>query len=96
MALSAAGGGFDGTERAGTGSRGRKQDRNSADGCGEDRAVYLRVFCQDSIHSKQGRIQPAGLGGGPTGRAPNLTYPQNRISPRISATLFWKSEKNKN
>ena len=34
----AAGGGFDGTERAGTRSDGRKQGRNSADGCGEDRA----------------------------------------------------------
>ena len=33
-----AGGGFDGTERAGTRSGGRKQGRNSADGCGEDRA----------------------------------------------------------
>ena len=44
------------------------------------------------------RADPAGrFGGGATGRAPNLTYPQNRISPRISATLFWKSEKkNKN
>ena len=35
---SAAGGGFDGTERTGTRSDGRKQGRNSADGCGEDRA----------------------------------------------------------
>ena len=34
----APGGGFDGTERAETLSDGRKQDRNSADGCGEDRA----------------------------------------------------------
>ena len=33
-----AGGGFDGTGRAGTRSDGRKQGRNSADGCGEDRA----------------------------------------------------------
>ena len=30
-------GGFDGTERAGMRSDGRKQGRNSADGCGEDR-----------------------------------------------------------
>ena len=35
----AAGGGFDGTERAGTRSDGRKQGRNSADRCGEDRAL---------------------------------------------------------
>ena len=34
----AAGGGFDGTERATTRSDGRKQGRNSTDGCGEDRA----------------------------------------------------------
>ena len=34
----APGGGFDGTERAGTRSDGHKQGRNSADGCGEDRA----------------------------------------------------------
>ena len=34
----APGGGFDGTKRAGTRSDGRKQGRNSADGCGEDRA----------------------------------------------------------
>ena len=33
----APGGGFDGTERTRTRSAGRKQDRNSADGCGEDR-----------------------------------------------------------
>ena len=32
-----AGGGFDGTKRAGTRSDSRKQGRNSADGCGEDR-----------------------------------------------------------
>ena len=32
------GGGFDGTERAGTRPDGRKQGRNSADGCGKDRA----------------------------------------------------------
>ena len=37
-ASKAAGGGFDGTERAGTRSDGRKQGRSSADGCGEDRA----------------------------------------------------------
>ena len=36
--LAAAGGDFDKTERAGTRSDGRKRDRNSADGCGEDRA----------------------------------------------------------
>ena len=37
----AAGGGLDGTERIGTRSDGCKQGRNSADGCGEDRArVY--------------------------------------------------------
>ena len=35
----AAGGGFDGTERAGTRSDGREQGGNSADGCGEDRAL---------------------------------------------------------
>ena len=34
------------------------------------------------------RIQPVGLGGGANGGASNLTYPQIRISPRISATLF--------
>ena len=34
-----AGGGFAGTERAGTRSDGRKQGRNSADGCGEDRPL---------------------------------------------------------
>ena len=34
----ASSGGFGGTERAGTRSDGRKQCRNSADGCGEDRA----------------------------------------------------------
>ena len=38
-ASSAAGGGFDGTKRAGTRSDGRRQGRNSADGCGEDRAT---------------------------------------------------------
>ena len=38
IASSAAGGGFHGTERAGTRSDGRKQGRNGADGCGEDRA----------------------------------------------------------
>ena len=32
------GGGFDGTERAGTRSDGCKHGRNSADGCDEDRA----------------------------------------------------------
>ena len=37
-ASSAAGGGFDGTERAGTRSDGRKHGRSSSDGCGEDRA----------------------------------------------------------
>ena len=31
-------GGFDGTERAGTRSDGRKRGRNSAGGCGEDRS----------------------------------------------------------
>ena len=31
-------------------------------------------------------------GGAATGGGPNLAYPQIRISPRISATLFWKSE----
>ena len=36
--LEAAGSGFAGMERAGTRSDGRKQRRNSADGCGEDRA----------------------------------------------------------
>ena len=35
----ASGGGLDGTERLGTRSDGRKQGRNSADGCGEDRAL---------------------------------------------------------
>ena len=35
----AAGGGLDETERAGTRSDGRKQGRDSADGCGEDRAL---------------------------------------------------------
>ena len=34
----AAGGGFEETKRTGTRSDGRKQDRNSADGCDEDRA----------------------------------------------------------
>ena len=38
----APGGGFDGTERAGTRSDGRTQGRNSADGCGEDRALGRR------------------------------------------------------
>ena len=37
------GGGFDGTERAGTRSDGRKQGRNSADGCGEDRAFVCTL-----------------------------------------------------
>ena len=37
-ASSGARGDFDGTERAGTRSDGRKQGRNSADGCDEDRA----------------------------------------------------------
>ena len=32
----------DGTKRAGTRSDGRKQGRNSADGCGEDRASHVR------------------------------------------------------
>ena len=40
------------------------------------------------------RADPAGrfLGvGGATGRSsPNPTYPQIGVSPRISATLFWK------
>ena len=35
------GGGFDGTEWAGTRSDGRKQGRNSVDGCGEDRAQEI-------------------------------------------------------
>ena len=35
----AAGGGFDVTERTGTRSDDREQGRNSADGCGEDRAL---------------------------------------------------------
>ena len=48
------------------------------------------------MYCKGGSSRPVLGGGGATGRAPNLTYPQNRISPRISATLFWKSEKNKN
>ena len=39
----AAGGRFDGTERAGTRSDGLKQGRNSADGCGEDRVVQCAV-----------------------------------------------------
>ena len=34
----AAGSGFDGTERTGTRSDGRRQGRNSVDSCGEDRA----------------------------------------------------------
>ena len=38
-----AGDGFDGTERAGTRSDGRKQGRNSADGCGEDRAIHTET-----------------------------------------------------
>ena len=38
-AFKAPGVSFDGTERAGMRSDGRKQDRNSADGCGEDRAL---------------------------------------------------------
>ena len=38
---SVAGGGFDGTERTGTRSEGREQGRDSADGCGEDRASLL-------------------------------------------------------
>ena len=38
-ASSGAGDGFDGTERVGTRSDGRKQGRNSADRCGEDRAL---------------------------------------------------------
>ena len=36
----AAGGGFEGTERAGTRSDGLKQGRNSADRCGEDRTSH--------------------------------------------------------
>ena len=42
-ASSDAGGGFDGTRRAGTRSDGRKHCRNNADGCGEDRASDSRV-----------------------------------------------------
>ena len=38
-APAATGGGFDGTEPAGTRSNGRKQGRNSADRCGEDRVL---------------------------------------------------------
>ena len=38
-ATSAAGGGFDGTEQAGTHSDSRKQGRNSADRCGKDRTL---------------------------------------------------------
>ena len=49
----AAGGGFDGTERAGTRSDSRKQGRNSADGCGEDRACVVgsstRTACMDCL-----------------------------------------------
>ena len=36
---SGAGGGFGETERTGPRSDGRKQGRNGADGCGEDRAL---------------------------------------------------------
>ena len=40
----APGGGFDGPERAGTRLDGRKQGRNSADGCGGDRALHGRTL----------------------------------------------------
>ena len=46
------GGGFDGTERVGAPSDGRKQGRNSADGCGEDRALL-------DIHSRNQRHTPS-------------------------------------
>ena len=43
------------------------------------------------------RADPACRFGGPTdGSSPNPTYPQIRISPRISATLFRKYTKIKN
>ena len=54
------GGGFDGTERAGTRSDGRKQSRNSADGCGEDRAsVYGAAVWPPFGGSVAGRSHPA-------------------------------------
>ena len=43
-APSSAGGGFDRTERAGTRSNVRKQGRNSADECDEDRALISRAL----------------------------------------------------
>ena len=59
---SIAGGGFDGTERAGTRSDGRTQDRNCADGCGGDRASNG----SQRIKSLSGL---AFLGSGPNGSA---------------------------
>ena len=57
-ASGAAGGGFDGPERAGTRSDGRKQDRHSADGCVEDRASEAgRGFATPREAS---RLRPAG------------------------------------
>ena len=47
-------GGFDGTKRAGTRSAGRKQGRNSADGCGEDRASVYR-YCRRKEAPSGGR-----------------------------------------
>ena len=51
----AAGGGFDWTERAGTRSDGRKQGRHSADGCGEGRAI-LSPACAASGGVSNGRL----------------------------------------
>ena len=58
FALGAAGGGFDGTERAGMRSDGGKQGRNSADGCDEDRALLVPL---------PDRLAPAGSVPGGTG-----------------------------
>ena len=51
------GSGFDGTERAGTRSDGRKQGRNSADGCSEEPGVTRRYSCRSEHlkHNASGR-----------------------------------------
>ena len=41
------------------------------------------------------RIQTAGFGGGDWPDLSNLTYPEIRVSPQISITLFWKYTKTK-
>ena len=59
----------------------------------------LNQFCVLSLNpiwqTEHWRVQPVGLGGGgQLSDVTNLTYSQISISPRISATLFWKCAKN--